>query len=67
MPVTASEIQIYDEEALTVRSTSSALARARSHGLCVNAGRYWVPSYVALDLRGALEDRYLAEVGQATL
>ena len=61
MPVTAAEICLYDEEAQSVRGTGNALAHARRLGLAVFTGQYWVPSFTALDMRGAFEDRFLTE------
>jgi len=61
MPVKASEVIIYDAEALTVNSTGKALSAARRKGLAENWGRVWTPSLRALDLRKALEDRFLAD------
>jgi hypothetical protein len=60
-PVTVSEIMIYDSEALSTSSTSSALQRARKLDLAVLAGRYWIPALAATDLREAFEERFLSE------
>jgi hypothetical protein len=61
MPVTAAEVCIYDEEALSVRSTGSALREARVRGLAVFTGLYWIPTNFALDLRREFEERFLAD------
>lgn len=64
MPVTAGEVMVYDGESLTIMSTTAALTHARRLGLAVYSGRYgkgryWIPSFTALDLARQLEDRYL--------
>lgn len=64
MPVTAVEVMVYDEEALTLMSTTAALTHARRAGLAqysgrYGSGRYWYPSFTALDVQHQLEDRYL--------
>jgi hypothetical protein len=61
MPVTAAEICLYDSEALSVRATGMALAHARKLRLAVYTGKYWIPSFVALDMRHAFEERFLDE------
>jgi hypothetical protein len=61
MPVTAAEAMLYDPEAMSPQSTGQALANAQRLGLAVQAARYWVPTGAALDLRSALEDRFLRE------
>lgn len=61
MPVTASEVMVYDQEALSPRATGSALQRARTLGLAMNAGRYWIPTNAALERTVEFEDRFLAD------
>ncbi len=65
MPALAREVILYDGEAMTVRSTSAGLRHAQFLGLAVFTGRYWTPTNAALDLRYALEDRYLREAVEA--
>lgn len=61
-PVKASEVVVYDAEALSVNSTASALQSARRHGLAEYWGEgIWTASLHASDLRDALEDRFLAD------
>lgn len=62
-PAVVAEIVVHDREALNVQSTSAALGRAcHKHGLAENWGSgVWTPSLRARDLRGALEDRFLAD------
>lgn len=61
-PVKASEVVVYDSEALGVNSTASALQSARRHGLAEYWGQgVWAASLRASDLRRALEDRFLAD------
>lgn len=60
-PVTAAEVVIYDDEALSARHTSRALVSASRRGLCFYDGRMcWWPTG-AYDIRGALEDRFLRD------
>jgi hypothetical protein len=65
MPVTAAEAQVYDEEALTARHTAAGLRHAHRLGLVGYAVPYWIPSNAALELRAAIEDRYLRETEEA--
>ena len=52
----------YDIEAPSARSTADALRRAMSRGLVDRWGPgLWTPTLLAQDLRGALEDRFLAD------
>lgn len=61
-PAIASEVVIFDSEALSAFSTGRALAAARRRGLAQHwGGGVWAPSNLAYDLRGALEDRFLAD------
>jgi hypothetical protein len=62
MPLTAGEVVIFDEEASSAVATGAALRHAQRRGLAVYTGKYWLPTNLALELRTALEDRYLAEV-----
>lgn len=64
MPVKASEVIIYDVEALSTQSTGRALSAARRSRLADNWGGVWTPTLHAHDLRGALEDRFLADTAQ---
>ncbi len=64
MPVTAAEVCIYDEEALSVHSTGCALREAAHRGLAVFTGRYWVPTFLALNLRHEFEERYLCDTAR---
>lgn len=64
MPVTAQEVMVYDSEAPSLMSTSAGLSHARRQGLAVYSGRYsngryWIPSFTALEMRAELEKRYL--------
>ena len=63
-PFLASQVVVYDEEALTARSTAAALRAAQRLGLAVCAGGYWTPTFRGYDLRGALEERYLEETNR---
>ena len=47
-PFLASEVVVYDEEALTARSTAAALRAAQRLGLAVCAGGYWAPTFRGL-------------------
>lgn len=67
MPVTAAEAMIYDMEAMTPRHTARGLRHARALGLCHYTGRYWTPSFAALELHRALENRYLDETMDETV
>ncbi len=61
--VTAAEVCEYDSEALTVRHTAAALARARKLGLAGNlAPGLWLATDRAWAMRSALEHRFRAEV-----
>jgi hypothetical protein len=65
MPLHASEVCIYDSEALSVKSTAAALREAQNYGLVFytgqNNGRCWIATNLAHELRRQLEDRFLAE------
>lgn len=61
MPVTAAEAMLYDDEAMSPQGTGQALANARRLGLAVQAGRWWAPTGATLDMRSALEERFLRE------
>jgi hypothetical protein len=61
MPATAAEVVLYDEEALSARCTGAALREAARRGLAVRAGRYWVPTFAAMEMRGILEERFLRD------
>jgi hypothetical protein len=63
-PLRSGEVVLYDGEALDARQTASALRRARNHGLVACAGRYWFPTFLALEHRRALEERYLRETDE---
>lgn len=61
-PFKASEVVLYDSEALSARSTGRALAHALRLGLADRWGPgLWVATNFALDHRSALEERYLAD------
>ncbi len=61
-PAKASEVVIYDVEALDSRSTGRALAAAQKLGLVERWGAgLWTMTLHGGDLAGALEDRFLAE------
>lgn len=57
VPVTTSEVMVYDWEALTLGSTSSALFRAmRRYRLADRAGHgLWFPTSGAWEMRNALD------------
>jgi hypothetical protein len=61
-PVTASEIAVYDTEALDARATGRTLQRAARYQLAGCVGRYWIPSNSAREFERALEARFLNEV-----
>ncbi len=64
-PVRASDVVLYDREAVSAVSTGCALASALRHGLADRwAPGIWVPSLHAMDLRNDLEDRFLAETAR---
>lgn len=61
-PYRASEIVLYDGEAMSVRATAAALREAQKRGLAVYVGRgLWTAAGIALDHRRAFEDRYIRE------
>lgn len=61
-PARASEVVLYDKEALDVRSTARALGAAKKLGLVDYWGAgLWTMTPHGGDLAGALEDRFLAE------
>lgn len=61
MPVTAAEVQVYDEEAIRFQATAKGLAHARRLDLAIYTGRFWIPSVLASSLRRRFEDRYLSD------
>lgn len=61
MPVTAAEVQVYDEEAIRVQATGKGLSHARRLGYAMYTGRYWIPSSLAHNLKSKFEDRYLSD------
>lgn len=65
MPVTTVEVLLYDEESLSVGSTGQALSHARRKHLAAYTGKYWVPTFFALDHRKEFEDRYLRDTGES--
>lgn len=55
---TAAEVCSFDEEAVSVKATASALREAAKRGLCICAGGYWCPMGDALIAgRQPFEDR----------
>jgi hypothetical protein len=62
IPVTAGEVCVYDDGALTVRSTGAALREAARRGLAAFTGRYWLATNEAMDRRREFEDRALAQI-----
>lgn len=61
-PFKASEIVLYDGEALTARHTARALREAQRHGLAFYVGHgLWTATHLALDNCRAFEERYLAD------
>lgn len=64
-PFKASEIVLYDGEALSARSTAAALREAQKLGLAVNIRGFWTAGRDALDNARALEERYLRETDDA--
>jgi hypothetical protein len=61
-PVRTSEVMIYDHEALTLGSTSSALARAMERRLADRWGwGLWSPTNAAWEMRRALEEAVLGD------
>lgn len=65
-PLTAAEVCEYDIEALTVRHTAAALARARQFGLAELAGPgLWTATNRAWMMRAAIEERFRTEVPDA--
>jgi hypothetical protein len=72
MPVTAGEVQVFDEEAIRVQATAKGLADARRLDLTTYTGRsggvrYWIPTVLALNLRRHFEDRYLDDTKDGLL
>lgn len=65
MPVTAAEVCIYDSEAPNIVSTGAALREARERGLAIFTGKYWIATNEALELRSALEERFLRETEES--
>lgn len=61
-PYTASEIVLYDPEAMSVQSTAAALREAAKLGLCMNVRGLWTPSFVAMEKKSEFEDRFLRDV-----
>lgn len=65
MPPTSAEVVVFDEEALSARSTAAALCNARKHGLCFCMpspdGNTWWITPAGYELRTAVEDRFLRD------
>ena len=62
VPVTTTEVMVYDAAALTLGSTSSALSRAMRHELADRAGHgLWFATSRAWAMRGALESLILGK------
>jgi hypothetical protein len=59
MPVTAVEVMVFDEEALSVQATARGLSDARRRGLASFTGKFWIPTPAAENLRRRFEDRFL--------
>lgn len=60
-PFKASEVVLYDDEALSARSTAAALSHAERLGLAINIRGYWTATVLALDHCRAFEERYMRE------
>lgn len=64
-PFKASEVVLYDSEALTAGATYQALRRGMKYGLTLWVGRgLWTATNLALDNARALEDRYLRDTDE---
>jgi hypothetical protein len=64
-PFKASEIVLYDGEALNARSTAAALREATKYGLVVYIGHgLWTATHFALNHCSDFETRYLADTAQ---
>lgn len=62
----ASEVVLYDSEALTARHTGTALREAQKLGLAAYIGRgLWTATNLALENRAAFEERYIRETDEA--
>lgn len=58
------EVLVYDSESYSVASTRAALSRGLKRGLVDRVGvrpAFWFPTNRAMDLRIALEERFLAD------
>lgn len=65
-PYKASEVVLYDGEALSARSTAAALREAQKLGLAMYLGRgLWTASNLALDHRRDFEERYVKDTSDA--
>lgn len=61
-PFKASEVVLYDSEALTARHTARALREAQRYGLAMYLGRgLWTAGNSALDHRRDFERRYMRD------
>lgn len=59
---TAAEVMLYDMEADSPRGTAAALRHAAKLGYAMRVPpAYWTATFSGLELRRALEDRYLRE------
>lgn len=58
-PFKASEVVLYDSEAMSARATAAALRHAQRFGLALYVGRgLWTATNAALNLGREFEDRY---------
>lgn len=61
-PFLASEVVLYDGEAVSARATAAALREAKKFGLAVYIGHgLWTATHLALDHASQFEDRYLRD------
>lgn len=67
-PFKASEIVLYDAEALSARSTAAALREAQKFGLAFYVGHgLWTASHFALDRCRDFEERYLRDTADESV
>lgn len=63
-PFKASEVVLYDGEALDARATGAALREAEKVGLAINIRGHWTATNLALDHCHEFEGRYIRETSE---